>query len=98
MVPKRANWSIFNPWWVSGFIDGECSFIGSVYACAHITFGYRVQLTFAISQHINEEALMQKFIPFFGCGSVNLSGPNALLYRIRDRRDLEHYLSFPAIR
>lgn len=64
-----------NPWWVTGFTDGDGSFNTS-----HI---YRksskgipevptsTKLRFDINQHIVDINLLEKFINFFNCGSVN---------------------------
>lgn len=41
---------------------------------ASVKTGYRVRLRFNLTQHMRDEALVNEFIPFFGCGSVYLNG------------------------
>jgi hypothetical protein len=83
---------ILNPFWVTGFIDGECCFHVSVTPLARMKLGYQVQLQFSITQGIRDKALMEQLITFFGCGYVNLDGPNKVQYRIQDQKDLADHL------
>lgn len=85
----KLNFNILNPAWVTGFIDGEGTFHVRVFKNPSIRLGVQVQLQFAITQHIRDLELMNKFIPFFGgIGSIVNDGPLKVQYRIRSFKDL----------
>jgi len=57
-----------DPYWVAGFASGDGSFmiqsrVNNVYSA-----GGRVELAFAITQHIRDLPLMNYFTDYFGCG------------------------------
>lgn len=85
----NINPKILNPAWVTGFIDGEGTFHIGVLTNASMRLGFQVQLQFAITQHIRDLPLMQKFIPFFGnVGLIVNDGPTKVQYRIRSFKHL----------
>lgn len=80
----KFNSNILHPAWVTGFIDGERTFHVRVLKNSTMRLGYQVQLQFAITQHIRDKELMEKFIPFFGnIGLIVNDGPTKVQYRIR---------------
>jgi hypothetical protein len=84
-----------NPHWVLGFIDAEGCFHVAIQKNATMRLGVQVQLQFSVAQHMQDEVLMQRFIPFFdGVGQVTRSGGSMYQYRIRGMDDLEFKL-FP---
>ena len=74
--PRAANVLIPDPNWLAGFIEGEgCFFIDISKSTGKL--GERVQLTFQITQHIEDIALLQSIISFLGCGRIKeFSGKN----------------------
>ena len=56
--------------------------------------GVQVQLQFVIGQHMQDKALLERFIPFFGVGQVIQTSSYMAQYRIRGMDDLEKSL-FP---
>jgi hypothetical protein len=67
--PQISNQIIPDPYWISGFVDGE--------GCFYIAFnsssnkvGGTVQLVFSITQHIRDKALMNSLISYLGCGKI----------------------------
>lgn len=86
---------LLNPLWVLGFIDAEGCFHVAIQNNASMRLGVQVQLQFSVAQHMQDKALMERFIPFFnGVGQVTKSGGSMYQYRIRGMDDLEHTL-FP---
>lgn len=80
---------VLNPFWVSGFIEGEGSFHVSIAPAANAILGFFVRLEFAVGQHIRDELLMRQFITFFGCGIVTVySKRNFVEFRIRNCEDI----------
>ena len=74
--PQANNALIPNPNWLVGFIEGEgCFFIDIAKSTGKL--GERVQLTFQITQHIQDIILLQSIISFLGCGRIKeFSGKN----------------------
>lgn len=85
----KFNPKILHPAWVTGFIDGERTFHVGILTNSTMKLGFQVQLQFAITQHIRDLQLMQKFIPFFGnIGLIVNDGPIKVQYRIRSFKHL----------
>lgn len=89
---KLFNKSIFNPYWVVGFVDGEGCFSVGVFKNKTLRLGYQVQLEFSITQHIRDHNLLLQFIEFFGCGYVSPDGPMKYKYIVRDLSDLNRVI------
>lgn len=86
---------LLDPQWVLGFIDAEGCFHVAVQNNATMRLGVQVQLQFSVGQHMQDKALMERFIPFFdGVGQVTRSGGSMYQYRIRGINDIESKL-FP---
>ena len=88
------NLAILNPYWVSGFIDGEGSFFVGIQKNHSMALGYQVQLQFSITQHNRDTELMNKFIEFFNAGNVTNDGPTKKQFRIRDFKEIETLVTF----
>ncbi len=77
-----------------GFIDAEACFHVAIQKNQSMRLGVQVQLQFVIGQHIQDKALLERFIPFFGVGRVLQTSSYMAQYRIRGMDDLENSL-FP---
>lgn len=55
--------------WLAGFVDGEGSFIVSIYK-SKTTTGYAVKLIFSLSQNYREIELLNNCVKFLKCGKV----------------------------
>lgn len=61
-----------NPQWVSGFTAGDGGFSIYVRPAKDYLLGEKVYCRFHIAQHSKDQDLMELFIPFFGCGKVDI--------------------------
>ena len=61
-----------NPYWVSGFVDGDGCFYISL---TNNSTG--VGLVFKITQHIRDTDLLKELVNYFDCGRYSLSSPEA---------------------
>ena len=76
-----------NPWWVTGFVDGEGCFICSITENKNSKHGWRVQACFQISLHNKDRAILEGMKNFFGVGKIYRLGPNAIQLRITNQKD-----------
>lgn len=60
---------IVDPNWIVGFTSGDGSFTISTYKST-AKLGESVKLSFLITQHNRDEALMSSLISIFGCGNI----------------------------
>jgi LAGLIDADG endonuclease len=58
-----------NPYWITGFVDGEGTFDIKIYS-SKTNVGFAVQLRFRISQHERDSKLIELIIKYFGSGSI----------------------------
>jgi hypothetical protein len=67
--PKVSSQTIKDPYWLSGFVDGEAYF-GILTQESKTKIGLSVFLRFKITQHVREDVLMQYLVEYLGCGSI----------------------------
>jgi hypothetical protein len=92
--------SKLNPWWVTGFVDGEGSFSLSISKSHRATLGWTVSLCFIINLHVRDLELVNSIKNFFSVGSVSISGEIAC-FRVNSREGLEviisHFNNYPLL-
>jgi hypothetical protein len=76
---QETRLRVLDPLWVVGFVDGEGCFSVSVHRndLARSTGGWHVQPTFQVSQHRDHRDVLERFVQFFGCGSVRSKRRNS---------------------
>lgn len=93
--------SELNPLWVTGFIDGEGSFILNIYKDKRQKIGWRVLLSFKIVSHIKDRALLEIIRNFLGVGQIYSHESNTVELRIQSMENLakiiEHLDKYPLI-
>lgn len=87
--PLIENQIILHPQWLAGFVSGDgCFYIKLVHSSVH-RIGFRVQLSFIITQHIRDEQLMKIIKEFLGCGFVyNQSNQEAVFFKVESFSDI----------
>ena len=90
-----------NPWFITGFVDGEGCFLISVDRNKELKIGWTVQLTFQIGLHYKDKALLEEIKNFFGVGNITKQGPESFQYRVSSIKDLvviiNHFKNYPLI-
>ena len=61
---------ILDPYWLSGFAEGEACFFISIYKSPKSKLGLAAQLVFKITQHSRDKPLLLDITKFFECGRV----------------------------
>jgi len=66
--PQFSLQNIPDPYWLSGFINGEGCFMVKIIKSSSQKVGYQVQLDFVITGHSRDEELINSLIPYLNCG------------------------------
>ncbi len=75
--------------YVTGFVDGEGSFLVSFNRRPMLVTGLEVRPSFSISQHERNLEILQKIQSFFGCGSIRFDRHDQTYkYEVRSLEDL----------
>ena len=77
-----------NPYWLTGFIEGEGCFYISVYRSANSKLGFAVQLSFIITQHMRDNLLLSGFINLLECGKIVKRNGEACDFKVNRINDL----------
>lgn len=89
---------ILNPWWVTGFVDGEGSFSMSIIKSKTAAIGLTIEPCFIITLHVRNLELLYYIKNFFSVGSVSIVGIYAR-FRVRSRSELKiiiaHFNKYP---
>lgn len=91
--PIIINDGVFDPYWLVGFVDGEGSFYVNTKK-SNSKLGFQVILVFSIYQlnHSRDTLLLQNFINFLDCGSVEIPSTKPdlgkfVVYKFSDQTD-----------
>ena len=69
--PKTDTNIIYDPYWLSGFAEGEACFFISIHKSLRSKLGLAVQLVFKITQHNRDKKLLKIISEFFDCGRID---------------------------
>lgn len=98
----RKSGAKLNPWFVTGFCDGESCFSLAFFTNKARKFGFRTRVVFSIGLHIRDKVLLEQIQSFFGgVGKINMATPELVQYRIFTTKELEvvikHFEKYPLI-
>lgn len=90
-----------NPWYITGFSDGEACFHVSLKKRSDLKTGWHVQASYQIALHSKDKPLLELICAHFGVGSVTQKGKNEHQYRVFSFADLKviisHFDKYPLI-
>ena len=91
-----------DPWWVTGFVDGEGCFKIQIVKDNRQKTGWQVRLYFSISLHIKDKPLLEQIkILFRHVGSITKYGPQSLHLQVQSIKELkiiiDHFEKFPLL-
>jgi hypothetical protein len=90
-----------NPWFVTGFSDGESCFMVKIKKNKNYLTGYHVIAEFIINLHKKDRALLELIQKFFGVGKIYNNGAQGIEYRVHSVKDMaliiNHFDKFPLI-
>lgn len=84
---------LLDPWYVSGFVDGEGSFHIAISKDQTMKTGIKIIPEFHVSQRVTSKLVLDALVDFFECGYVkpnHRTNPKdvTMVYVVRDRNDL----------
>ena len=100
---KKMDNSNLNPNWLTGFSDGESSFIITISKNSKCSTGWTVIPSFQISLHVKDIKLLETIQKFFGVGIINKRLSKAeVSYSVTKNKDLlgviiPHFDKYPLI-
>jgi len=93
-----------NPWFITGFIDAEGSFVVSIYKNNKLKLGWSIFTRFKITLHLRDLVLLKKIQDFFrGIGYISKStNKNSVAFEVRKQSDLNniivhHFVNYPLL-
>ena len=89
LIKNNEQLAPIDPLFVTGFADGESSFMISITQDKNLKIGWQVRLIFYISLHKKDKPLLQKIKEFLGVGSISQHGEDAVQYKISSQKDLQ---------
>ena len=89
-----SNISIFNPWWVTGFVDAEGSFCMSIFKSKTASIGWTIEPCFIITLHERDLDLLNDIKNFFSVGSISKTGAKGAQFRVRSWSDLNIIMAY----
>ena len=91
-----------NPEYLSGFVDGEGSFVVSIFPRKRCPSGLEVLPSFSVSQSEKRSRILFLIKRYFNCGTIRSGGDGTLKYETRSVKDLlgkviPHFKRYPLI-
>ncbi len=87
--------------YITGFIDGEGSFLISFTKRPQLKTGIEVRPSFTVSQHERSKEILQRIRVYFGCGTIRYNASDTTYkYEVRSLKDLceriiPHFEEYP---
>jgi hypothetical protein len=102
--PMEYSITTINPWFITGFTDGEGCFILIIRKnnkCSIPRVGYRFEVNFQIELHKKDLALLEQVQKFFGVGKIYSKNRDSICYLVTSIKDLQvikdHFDCYPLI-
>lgn len=105
-IPVAANSQAkqnlqLNPWFVTGFTDGEGSFSIIMVKSSAFKLQWQTRLYFQISVHVKDKILLEQIQNFFGVGKIYPKTSDSIIYSVKSIKDLtvivNHFEKYPLI-
>lgn len=92
--PIRTNCSIYHPYWVVGYVEGEGMFFVNIYKRTDTVLGEGIKLVFKITQDRKNIALLESFTNIFTVGKVYKQSPTVKVvdFMITGLADITKYV------
>ena len=90
VLGKKQNvYSQLNPWFVTGFVDGEGCFSINIIKDCKLNTGYQVQPSFSIGLHKKDKPLLQQIKTSLKVGLIFQQGSEAIRLSVQSIKELQ---------
>jgi len=101
-INSECSNNILNPFYVTGFCDGESCFLINVQPRSYLKLGYNVSLMFKLTLHSRDKVLLENIRNYFGQrGNITTRKDGSIEYIVSSIKDLEviikHFDAYPLI-
>ena len=93
---------LLDPWYVTGWFDGEGCFSVSVHPHPGSKYGWLIDPVVQTYQHKDSFIILNRIKKFFSCGSIRPKGENSnvLTFSVESRRSIKekiipHFIQYP---
>jgi len=90
-----------NPYYITGFTDGEGCFYVGLYSDSNYKTGYRVKACFQIGLHKKDLPLLEQIQSYFGVGKITKLAAESVQFRVTSLEDLNvivnHFDAYPLL-
>jgi hypothetical protein len=103
LVPSSPESRKLDPWFVTGFADGEACFTVTIRKYPKLKIGWSVEPRFDIELHIRNIDLLEKIHAFFGVGKIQIKKDRGtVVYSVLSVKDLTsaiipHFCKYPLL-
>lgn len=93
--------ALLQPWYVTGLVDGEGSFLVSFSVRKKFQTGVEVRPSFALAQHQRNRLILERVREFFQCGAIRFNTRDQTYkYEVRSVQNLvtqilPHFVKYP---
>lgn len=77
-----------NPWFITGFTDGEGTFTVSIYKNSKLKLGWELSASFEIGLDAKDKVLLEEIQAYFGVGKIYKGEKNVYRYKVRTPKEL----------
>lgn len=99
LKPNKTQ-STLNPWFLTGFSDGEACFMINVYKSSKHIAGWGARAGFQIGLHTKDLQILNSIRDYFSVGSIFIKGDRCVYY-VQSIKDLDvilnHFEKYPLI-
>lgn len=93
--------STLNPWFLTGFSDGEACFIINIYKSNKHEAGWGARAAFQLGLHKKDLPILSSIKDYFGVGNISIKAANSCVYSVQAIKDLDvilnHFDKYPLI-
>jgi len=90
-----------DPWFITGLVDAEGSFMLGFFKSDTYRMGYQIQAIFKIALRSSDLDLLSQVQKFFGLGKITKHGETSSQYTVKSLKDLEtiiaHFDNYPLL-
>lgn len=101
LVQEKSSCA-FHPWFITGFVDGEGSFMIRVRKNPKYRIGFTVEVYFSISLHKKDIRILQEIQAYFGVGKIRKDVRDLVKFRVESLKEIvdsiiPHFEKYPLI-